>query len=255
MLQPWQWPLLFATGLAAGFVDAIAGGGGLITLPVLLGLGLAPRAALGTNKLQSSFGSASATWHYSRAGTVALRDCVRGFSCTFLGALLGVLAVQQLDPSLLRKIIPVMLGATALLVWLRPRLGEWDAHPRVPRGGFDVLAGLALGFYDGFFGPGTGTFWAMAFVLGLGFNLTKATGYTKVMNFASNAASLMLFAALGHVVLAAGLVMGAGQLLGARLGSQMVVKRGARFIRPIFLTVVLVITAKLIYDAYLRRPA
>jgi uncharacterized membrane protein YfcA len=135
---------------------------------------------------------------------------------------------------------------------LKPQLGEHDLHPRMRRGVFDATFGLGIGFYDGFFGPGTGMFWAMAFVLGLGFNLTRATGATKVMNFASNIASLIMFILGGHVLYVAGLVMGVGQLLGARLGSRMVVKRGAKFIRPVFITVSLAITAKLLYDSFKR---
>jgi uncharacterized protein len=253
VIELWHLPILFCAALAAGFVDAIAGGGGLITLPALLGLGLDPRLALGTNKLQGTFGSASATWHYAEAGTMPLRDCVRGFCLTFAGAVAGAGAVQLLDPSLLRKIIPVMLAAIAIFVWFRPKLGERDLHPRMSRAVFDAAAGLALGFYDGFFGPGTGTFWAIAFVLGLGFNLTKATGYTKVMNFASNIGSLAFFIYAGQVLWLAGLTMGIGQLIGARFGARMVVARGTGFIRPVFLTVVLAITAKLVYDAYFRR--
>ena len=102
MIELWQLPLLFAVGLAAGFVDSIAGGGGLIALPVLLSCGLDPRHALGTSKLQASFGSGSAAWHYARAGTVDLKDCRRGFALSMLGAALGTLAVQQLDPALLQ---------------------------------------------------------------------------------------------------------------------------------------------------------
>lgn len=253
MIELWHLPILFCAALAAGFVDAIAGGGGLITLPALLGLGLDPRLALGTNKLQGTFGSASATWHYAEAGTMRLGDCLRGFCLTFAGAVAGAAAVQQLDPTLLRKIIPTMLISIALLVWFRPRLGERDRHPRLPRGVFDVTLGLALGFYDGFFGPGTGTFWAIAFVLGLGFNLTKATGHTKVMNFASNIGSLLFFIYAGQVLWVAGLTMGVGQLIGARFGAQVVVARGTGFIRPVFLTVVLALTAKLLYDAYFRH--
>jgi len=250
MFSLWQFPLLFGTGLAAGFVDSIAGGGGLITLPVLLSLGLSPQAALGTNKLQASFGSGSATWHYAQAGTVPLGDCVRGFALTFLGAALGALVVQQVDPSFLRRAIPGMLLAVAVYMLVKPRLGTEDLHPRMGRGWFDVLFGLGLGFYDGFLGPGTGTFWTMAFVLCLGFNLTRATGYTKVMNFASNLSSLGLFLLGGQVLFAAGLTMGAGQLLGARLGARMVVAKGAKFIRPVFLSVVLALTLKLLWDAW-----
>jgi uncharacterized membrane protein YfcA len=253
VLELWQLPLLFATGLAAGFVDSIAGGGGLISLPVLLGLGYPPQLALGTNKLQAVFGSASATWHYARGGAMPLRDCVRGFFWTLAGSVAGALCVQWLDPNLLRKLIPVMLVLSVGVLVLRPHLGHADHPPKLGRPLFDVLFGLSLGFYDGFFGPGTGTFWAMAFVLVLGFNLTKATGYTKAMNFASNLGALALFTLAGQVLVMAGLVMGAGQLLGARLGAGMVMRRGARFIRPVFITAVLAITAKLLYDAYLKR--
>jgi len=252
MLEPWHLPLIFATGLVAGFVDSIAGGGGLITLPVLLGLGFDPKYALGTNKLQATFGSGSATWHYAKAGTVQLSECKRGFLFSFIGAALGTLLVRQLDPSFLRRCIPVILLAVALYTLFKPNLGDTDIHPRMTPGRFAFVFGLLIGFYDGFMGPGTGTFWTMAFMLGLGFNLTKATGHTKVMNFASNLSSLLFFLLAGQVYFAVGLTMGAGQLIGARIGSLMVVSKGTRFIRPIFISVVMGLTLKLLYDSYLK---
>jgi hypothetical protein len=252
VLEIWQLVLLFAVGVTAGFVDSIAGGGGLITLPVMLGLGGNPQYALGANKLQATFGSASAAWHYGRAGLVDWRASVRGGGLTFLGAAAGTLAVQQMGARFLQVSIPLLLLAVAIYSLKRPHLGEGDLHPRMSRGAFDVLFGLLLGFYDGFFGPGAGTFWTMAFVLGLGFNLTRATAHTKAMNFASNVCSLLLFARAGTVWYAAGVAMGLGQLLGARVGSQMVLRRGTRFIRPVFLSVVVALTLKLIYTAYLK---
>jgi uncharacterized protein len=252
MFEFWQLALLFGTGLAAGFVDSIAGGGGLITVPVLMSLGIDPKLALGTNKLQASFGSGSAAWHYARAKTVPLKDCARGFAFSLLGAALGTLTVQQLDPSFLRRAIPVLLIVVALYTLLKPRLGAQDIHPRMQRAWFDVAFELLIGFYDGFFGPGAGTFWTMAFMLGVGFNMTRATGYTKVMNFASNLSSLAFFLAAGQVLFVAGITMGLGQILGARIGSRMVIARGTTFIRPIFIAVVLAVTTKLLYDAYGR---
>jgi uncharacterized membrane protein YfcA len=248
----WELPLLFSVGLAAGFVDSIAGGGGLITLPVLLSLGGDPQIALGTNKLQATFGSASATWHYSQAGAVDLTDCWRGCLITFIGAIFGTLGVRQIGPNTLKVIIPLLLIAVAVYSLRNPHLGQTATQPRLPRHRFDLIFGLALGFYDGFFGPGTGTFWTMAFVIAMGFNLTRATGYTKAMNFSSNVCSLLVFALAGQVNYFAGTVMGIGQLLGARFGSKMVMKRGTKFIRPVFITVVLTITVKLLYDAYFR---
>jgi uncharacterized membrane protein YfcA len=250
VIAPWQFPVLFVTGLVAGFVDAIAGGGGLITLPVLLSLGLPPQQALGTNKLQATFGSGSAALHYARAGLADWRKCGRGFALTFLGAALGTLAVRAAQSGFLERLIPWMLLAVLIYVVARPTLGEQDARARMSRVPFDLLFGLALGFYDGFFGPGTGTFWTIAFVGMLGFNLARATAETKLMNFASNLSSLAFFLPGGNVVFAAGLVMGAGQFLGARLGSKLVLRRGTRFIRPVFLTVVLALTIKLLMNAY-----
>jgi uncharacterized membrane protein YfcA len=245
----WAVPVLFATGLVAGFVDSIAGGGGLITLPVLLNLGIPPAFAFGTNKLQASFGSGSATWHFTQSKVVSLRECGLGVLFTVIGAAAGTMLVQHLDPAFLKKFIPVLLLAIAGFMIFKPQLGEKDIHPRMTPGRFYLSAGLLLGFYDGFIGPGTGTFWAMAFMLGLGFNLTKATGHTKVMNFASNLTSLAFFLGAGQVYYGAGLAMGIGQLLGARIGSRMVVLRGAKFIRPIFLTMVFALILKLLYDA------
>ena len=243
----WVLPLLFLVGLVAGLVDAIAGGGGLITVPALLGVGLSPQQALGTNKLQSSFGSGSAMLHFAGAGDISLKKCAEGIACTALGAGLGALAVQRLDPAFLRGVIPWLLAAIAIYTLCSPRLGYEETTPRFRQGPFYLLAGLTLGFYDGFFGPGTGSFWVMALMLGLGLSMRKATGYTKVMNFTSNAVSLALFAWGGCVHYREGLVMGAGQFLGARIGARLVIRKGAALVRPIFVTMVLAITARLIY--------
>jgi uncharacterized membrane protein YfcA len=251
-LPIWAFPILFATGLGAGFVDSIAGGGGLITLPVFFSFGLPPQTALGTNKLQSTFGTGSAAGHYAHAGVVELRECIAGAVCTIVGAAAGTLTVQRLNPAFLKHFIPIALLVIAAIVILRPKLGAEDIHPRIRPRWFYPLAGFALGFYDGFIGPPVGTFWTMAFMLGLGFNLTRATGYTKVMNFASNLASFGFFAMAGQVYYGAGMAMGAGQLIGARLGSRMVVKRGVQFVRPIFLTMVFLLTVKLLRDAYCK---
>jgi len=242
-------PLLFIVGGVAGWIDSIAGGGGLITVPVLLGLGFPPADALGTNKLQAVFGSGAATWHYSRAGLFDFRECAAGVLFTAMGAVLGAVAAQRLHPDFLRLVIQFLLIAIALYVLFRPTLGDLDVHPRMKSATFHFVFGLALGFYDGFFGPGTGSFWAMAYVMLLGFNLTKATARTKLMNFTSNAASLAMFLIGGKAQLVAGLVMGAGQLFGARLGAKMVVARGARFIRPIFIAVVLAVSVRLLVAA------
>jgi uncharacterized protein len=236
-------PLLFIVGIAAGWIDSIAGGGGLITVPVLLSFGLAPAEALGTNKLQAVFGSGSATWHYHRAGLIQFPWV--GVCFTAVGAAGGALVVQQIRSDFLRTIIPFLLIAIAVFFLFRPQLGAADGYRRWGAGMFHFLFGIALGCYDGFFGPGTGLFWAMAYVLLLGFNLTRATAYTKLMNFTSNAISLAVFITGGKVLWGTGLVMGAGQLVGAQLGARLVVSRGVKFIRPIFILVAIAISIRL----------
>jgi uncharacterized membrane protein YfcA len=255
MIEWWQIGLLFATGLVAGFVGTLAGGGGLLTLPVLLNFCPDPITALGTNKLQASFGSTSATIHFARAGALSARDCFRACLLAFLGSLAGSLLVQQFDPHRLKEIVPVVLLAVAVFVWLRPQLGEKDIHPRIARVKFDFVFALGIGFYDGLLGPGTGTFLALAFMIGLGFNLAKATANAKALNCASNVASLLVFLFARKVWFVAGIAMGCGQWLGARLGSRMVLTRGTKFIRPVFLTMVVLITLKMIWDMWLRSAS
>lgn len=237
--------LLALAGLVAGFVDSIAGGGGLLTVPALLWAGLTPAQALATNKLQSSFGSFSAALKFARSGQLDLASIRPMIVCTFIGAAAGALAVQAIDPDFLRDAIPVMLIAIAVWLLLSPKAGELDAHQRISAGAFAVTAGTAVGFYDGFFGPGTGTFFAIAFVSLLGFNLKKATAHTKALNFTSNFASLLMFLAGGQIVWTVGLAMGAGQYLGAHLGAHLVVRNGARLVRPVLVVASIAITVKI----------
>jgi uncharacterized protein len=253
-LPPWAYPVLFAVGLVAGTVDAIAGGGGLIALPALLGFGLPAPMALGTSKLQGAFGSGSAAWHYARRGAVDFGECRMGFVFTAVGALGGAYAVRLIDPQVLAGLIPWLLGAIVVYLILRPQLGETNRHHRLEPVSFYILFGLTLGFYDGFFGPGVGSFWTIAFVTLLGHDFVRAAGHTKVMNFASNLAALALFAFAGNVLWLPGLAMSAGQLIGGRVGSHLAVTRGARFVRPIFLTMAVLVVLKLIYGHLHRAP-
>lgn len=250
MPDPLTLLLLVTAAFFAGMIDAVAGGGGLITIPVLMSIGLPPQVALGTNKLQASFGSGSAMLHFVRSGTVRLSECISGVLWTALGAAAGVLAIQRLDPAILRQMVPWIMIVIAGYTLFTPKLGAEDIHARLSRKVFYPLFGLSIGFYDGFFGPGTGSFWAMAFVLLLGCSLVKATAHTKVMNFTSNIVALLFFMAAGQVLFAEGLMMGVAQFFGARIGANLVTLKGARFIRPVFITIVFLITAKLLYQNY-----
>ena len=242
--------IMFAVAALAGFVDSIAGGGGLITIPALLWAGITPAQALATNKLQGSFGSFSASFSFIRKGHVDPRDMVLAIALTFAGSALGTVLVQMLDPGILMTILPGLLILIALYFLFSPRVGDIDAHQMISKGAFAFTAGFGIGFYDGFFGPGTGSFFSIAFVALLGFNMTKATAHTKVLNFTSNFASLVMFIAGGEVVWVIGLVMAVGALIGAQIGSHMVMKVGARLVCPLLVVTSIAISIKLIIDQY-----
>ncbi len=248
----WIYPLLFATGLAAGLVDSIAGGGGLISRPMLLTLGLPVPAALGTNKFQSMCGTFSASRHYVSQGLIDFRACRVGLIATFVGALIGVLTVQRIDSQVLARLIPWLLALIFMYTVFRPKVGEQDHPPRMRNTTFYVVFGLTMGFYDGFFGPGAGLFWTISLIVVQGQNFAKATGYTKVMNLVSNIVSVAIFAYAGLIHYGAGIATGVGQVIGARLGSGLVLKKGAGFIRPIFLIVVGLMLLRLLWVNYHR---
>ncbi len=250
---PLQIALLALTALAAGTIDAIAGGGGLLTLPALLAVGIDPHHALGTNKGQSVFGSLAATIAFARAGRLDVGRARWTFPAGLLGAFAGAALVLLVDPKTLKPLVLVLLVCAALVVVLRrpPAPGETDARPAPSGGKARVLAlgiALAIGAYDGFFGPGTGTFVLLAFVLLLREPMTHATANAKVVNFASNLASVSLFAWKGTVLWQVALPMAVGQLAGGFLGAHLAVKGGERAIRLGVLAVVGALSCKVAFD-------
>jgi uncharacterized membrane protein YfcA len=238
--------ILFVLAFAAGLVDSIAGGGGLITVPALLWAGLDPVSALATNKAQAVFGSFTATANFVHKGAVDLRRARLSVICTFTGAAAGASLVQYLGGELLSQLIPVLLITFALYFMFSPRVSDLDSHHRIGELTFALIVGTGVGFYDGFFGPGTGTFFAMAFVALLGYNLRRATAHTKLLNFTSNLAALLFFLAGGHVVWAIGLPMGVGQLIGAWTGSHLVLRHGTRLVRPVLVLASVAVSLKLL---------
>lgn len=242
--------ILFSLALLAGFVDAIAGGGGLITIPALLWVGLSPVESLATNKAQAVFGSGSATLHFIRGGMIDLRGAAFTVVCTFFGAALGALLVQQIDSAALQRLIPALLIGFALYFLFSPRVSDLDSHQRLGTPAFALTVGFGVGFYDGLFGPGTGTFFAMGYVALLGYNLRRATAHTKLLNFTSNLAALILFAIGGHVVWGLAAIMATGQLIGAWLGSHLVLKHGTVLVRPILVGASILVSLKLFWDQF-----
>ena len=241
--------LLFSGALLAGFVDSIAGGGGIITVPLLMLAGIPPQLSIATNKLQAVFGSLTSMIRYRQGGLFSFRSLIPGIVATAIGAVIGAVAMQFIPTRILKIVILVVLPLVFLYTLLSPDMGKKESRAKIPKIPFYCSFGLLLGFYDGFFGPGTGSFWTLGIVLLLGLQLKNATGVTKVMNFCSNAVSLIVFLFLGKVLLLVGLVMGLGQLAGAWLGTHLVLKKGTFFIRIFFLLVV----AATIINLYIRE--
>lgn len=237
--------ILVAIAAIAGFIDAIAGGGGLLTLPALLAAGLPPVTAIATSKLQSSCGSAVAALAYARRGQVDTRAMGLAAIAAFVGAGLGSVAVQRLDPSFLKGLVPILLIAIALYFLLAPRLGDEERPHRIGPRTYAAVA-FALGFYDGFFGPGTGAFFVVSLVLLVGLHLVNATGNTKFLNLASNLGSLIVMAFSGHVLWLLGFGMAVGGMIGGQLGAMTAIKIGPKIIRPLLVVVSLSMTIKLL---------
>lgn len=225
--------LLILAAFLAGFVDSIAGGGGLISVPALLLAGASPLEALATNKLQGTFGAATATATYARAGHVRLRDQVGMAVISAIGGAAGALVAHLMPVGFLRIVMPVILVAVALFFAFKPGLSDDDRVERIRPGIFAVTAVPLIAAYDGFFGPGTGSFFMLAFVMLAGFGVLKATAHTKLLNFASNIGSLAVFIPSGAMWWAVGLAMAAAQVAGASLGARLAMRVGARLIKPL----------------------
>jgi uncharacterized protein len=238
--------LLSLAALGAGTVDAIAGGGGLITLPALLAAGLAPHQALGTNKGQSMWGSGAALVAFWRAGRVDRKQAAYAFPLGFVGSLAGAAVVTAIDKDALKPIVIAMLiGAAVLLVIRKPARDEDASNAKWWVAG---LLALVIGAYDGFFGPGTGTFLIVGFVALCGRSLVHASADAKVVNFASNLAAVAIFGSRGYIVWELALPMAFGQLAGGVIGAQLAMKGGERIVRGVVLLVSGALIVKLVLD-------
>lgn len=240
--------ILMLVAFIAGFIDAIAGGGGLLTVPAMLSAGVPPIAALATNKLQSSFSSGTATWSFSRRGMIDWRTYWPHVIVILILSAIGAYVVQSIKTDLLSLIVPALLIAVAAYVLLSPRMSDEDAHQRLSPPGYLPVGG-AIGFYDGFFGPGTGSFFATTLVSLRGLGLIRATAHTKAFNFASNVGGLIVFLTGGHALILLGLSMAVGSTSGAYTGSHTAMRFGAKVIRPVLVTISLALTAKLLWQA------
>jgi uncharacterized membrane protein YfcA len=240
---------LTAVAFVAGLIDAIAGGGGLLTVPALLTAGLPPHLVFGTNKGSAVFGSGAAFWRFARAGLIDGRRARWLFPLGFVGSLLGAALLLLIEPAVLKPLVLVLLVVAGVVVaFVRPK--ESTGAP--PPGALTKAAVIALvvGAYDGFFGPGTGTFLIIAFVTVLHLSLQQASANAKVVNFASNLAAMLLFVTRGLVVWKVSVPMALGQFLGGTVGASLAVKGGDRLVRRVVLGVVLALVGRLGYDLF-----
>lgn len=241
--------LLALAAFLAGIVDAIAGGGGLICVPALLAAGLPAPLALGTNKGQSVFGSGMALLRFAKSGMIDLRMAMASFPAGFIGSLAGAALVLLVPPAALRPIIMALLFAVAIFMAVRPTTAP--APTRGPRFRPLWLAGLialVIGAYDGFFGPGTGTFLIFAYVCFFELQLQRASAEAKVVNFASNLAAVALFASRGLVSWPLAIPMAIGQALGGYAGAHLTLRGGNKLVRLAVLVVVASLIGKLGFD-------
>lgn len=240
--------LLFFAAFIAGLIDAIAGGGGLITIPALLSVGIPPAVALGTNKLQACGGSFSASLYFVRKKAVDLRQIWLLILLTFFGASVGTILVQWIEVNQLKTLLPFLILVIGLYFLFSPTLADEDRKQRIGYPLFAFTAAVGIGFYDGLFGPATGSFFTLAFILLLGFNLTKSVAHAKVLNFTSNIASLIFFMFGGAILWKVGLIMMAGQIIGGNIGARMVVTKGKKIIRPLIVVMSFTMVAKMLWD-------
>lgn len=240
--------LLALAAFLAGIIDSIAGGGGLITIPALLLAGMPPVETLGTNKLQGLFGSGSATLAYASKGHVDLRKQLPAAACALVGSALGAVAATIVPAEIMQAALPVLLIAIALYFALKPNMGDLDRTERMSPFLFGLTVVPAIGFYDGLFGPGTGSFYMLAFVALAGYGVLKATAHTKLLNFATNVGAFGIFAIAGVIYWKIGLIMGVAQFLGARLGATLAMRVGAGLIKPLLVISCVALAIKLLAD-------
>lgn len=242
--------------LMAGLVDAIVGGGGLILVPTLFATfpQAAPATLFGTNKSASIWGTAFASYQYSRKVNLNTASLWPAAIAGLAGSLVGAWTVTHIDPSFFRKVLPVLLSTLLLYTLVRKDLGRvhaprWAAHHEA---WLAAGIGLVIGFYDGFFGPGTGSFLVFAFVRLLGYDFLNASAAAKLINMATNFSALVLFTFKGHVWWHLALAMALANVLGSLVGTRLALKHGAGFVRMAFMAVVLALIAKTGYDAFIR---
>ncbi|WCN38682.1 sulfite exporter TauE/SafE family protein [Aneurinibacillus uraniidurans] len=249
MLDTHMLLFLLATGFLAAFIDSVVGGGGLISLPALLLTGLPSTVALGTNKLASTMASCTSTISFMRSGKVNFKLVKYLFPLSLIGSAFGAYAVTKIPPEFLKPLVVVLLIGVTVYTLFKKDWGSTSTYQGITKkiAILSVTVALLVGFYDGFFGPGTGSFLLFAFLM-MGFDFVGAAGNAKVLNFGSNIAGLVTFAALGHINYQYGIPMGIAMIIGALIGSQVAIRKGSSYVRPLFIGVTVLMIGKQVWD-------
>ncbi len=242
--------LLMAAAFIAGLVDSIAGGGGLITLPVLVLAGAPPVTAIATNKVQGVFGAGIAAYAYARGGHVDLRKQIKPALVAFIAAVLGALLTSRLPTDVIRLGLPALLIGIALFFAFKPGLNDVDRTERLTPVVFALTVVPLLAFYDGLIGPGAGAFYMLGFVALGGYGVLRATAHTKLLNFASNAGGIATYALVAQPWWAVGLAMGVAQIAGAWVGSKLAMRIGSKLIKPVLVTAATALALRLLWDMW-----
>lgn len=242
--------IICSLGFLAAMVDAIAGGGGLISLPALLMVGIPPHLALGTNKFAASVASFNSSLTFARSGKVHFPLVKWQIPFTLLGAFLGAWAVLKVSSEFLNKAVLFLILFVGVYTLFRKNLGMKNTFKGLNSSRIVVgcLFALILGFYDGFFGPGTGSFLIFSFIAFFGFDFVIASANSKVLNFSSNIASLLFFAWNGKIIYQYGIPMALFMILGSYVGTRLAIRRGAVLVKPLFVIMSLLVAAKIIYQ-------
>ncbi|MCI6151988.1 MAG: TSUP family transporter [Fusobacterium perfoetens] len=235
----------------AAFIDAIAGGGGLITVPAYLASGLPAHIALGTNKVSSSIGTVASSLKFATSGKVNKEMVKRMIPFSFIGALMGVRTVVLIDSKYLYPIAIVLLLLVLVYTLINKKMGEKNNFTGLNKSNIrqGKIMAFVMGFYDGFFGPGTGSFIIFALIKIFKLDFTNASGNAKILNLTSNLASMLLFIYLGKVNFFYSIPIGIIMVFGATLGAKMAVSKGTSFIKPIFLVVTTIVLVKMILES------
>ncbi|MEG6584517.1 TSUP family transporter [Dendrosporobacter sp. 1207_IL3150] len=240
---------LMAAGFVASFIDSVVGGGGIIAVPALMLTGLPPVVVLGTNKMAAVMGSFTSVVSFIRSGKVDLGLIKYLFPLSVIGSALGVYTVQFIPPEFLKPLVVVLLILVTIYSLLRKNWGETSTYAGLSgkTAWMSGLVAFALGFYDGFFGPGTGSFLLFAFLL-IGFDFVTASGNSRALNFGSNIAAVIVFAFIGSINYYYAIPMGIAMVIGAIAGTKMAITKGAAYVRPLFLSVSALLIGKQLWD-------